>query len=1080
MTYYISPQGTPSHTSALQARDDSLLVSPYMPPGHVIQWRKNGVSIKEGSTSLAFYLGVNTAADVAAEVEGVVFDASDTGSVIDFIIDPSTSPTASLPVTLSNNSPTLSGAGVTTDSYGRSSGRPTAVWTYADADGDLQHFYRVRFGSTAGAGNYYDTGVVLSDEVFSVTIPTSTAAIPNGSTFHWKIEVGDGELIDPLDESAGLKSVAASGTGIANTPPVVSNVLVNGLSDGVIESLTPTISWTYSDIDGQPQKKFRIVVSNSGGTVWDSGLVSGTAGSQSSARYNFNLTGEALPAHSLLTVVVSVYDGIDLSSNASTTCTASSTPIITLLTVDSMVNPLTVRNLDPFFNWKYKDIDNDPLTAFEIRVADNSTDIGTDSFIGNIWHPSVVVTPESYGVLFDSDGLAFNDCGEIRELQYGTRYYFQVQIYDAFAKSEWAVGFFELNSPPTAANLAIIPTAPFNSDDLYASYDFVDATGDQESDLTQIKWYRKATGETVFTEQESLRNLRIIPGEETVPGDQWKFSVRPNDGIGFSILTYTSAPVTVVNRVPVASALAVVPAYPTTSDNLEAIFAISDPDGDSVKASISWFKNGAEQVELKNVKIIPSSVTSVDEEWYFTVVPNDGYDNGSQVQSEPVTILNTPPTIEAVAIDGEILPVAVKRANPTISWAYQDNDMEEQTKYHVIIGTQIARTRRIVTDIGSRDIGSGFTPARTSIPCGSGEGIISTADGDGTLISGDEIFDSGVIESGESLFKYATADYMQDVSMNAISFSSLSGFELLGDFQTLSLQSGQSLGTATGRFVGQTAFYNVSVTYQKEESRRSTYRLSINGSAVGQFSSVPGTGLASHTFSAIRIEAGSILGIIGIANDAGAKAKFRKLAFTPVTQLEMEAGTFSLSGYLQDGVGGIKLAGLAGTATKKFTFPTSRYNIELVYTTETSGSPVVALSLNSSVLLSFTYETGAQTRSRFLTDVPISLGDTIKISGTRNAGAAARIKKIIFRPVETIKVGAKLQAGARYFVSVRAYDGRAWSRWNTSRFVMKGSAWASNVSNARGWTIETRFKVAGELQPPEPEAETDVGEAGAV
>lgn len=1062
MTYFVSPQGSPSHKTALQARLDSIPASPYMPTGHTIQWRKNGIVVKEGSTSDSFYLGLNTAADIADVVNGVTFDATDSGAIIDFLIDPVPGPPeASLAVTLANNLPTISGAGISTDAYDRTGGRPTAIWTYSDADSDPQFFYRVRFGSSPGAGDYYDSGDVTSGAAttFSVTMPNSSTPIPNGTMFYWTIDIGDGEKVDPFDlsPSPARVTVSASGTGTVNTAPTVSNVLIDGVSSGTIQSTSPTISWTFADIDGQAQTKFRILANS--GTLWDSGIVAGTTGTQQSTTYNFNLTGQSFPSHVPVTISVAAYDGIDFSATAEATVTLEGPPAITTLTVDNMVNPLRVRTGFPFFNWKYRDIDGDPLVAFEIRVADNDTLLGTDSFIGNIWNPGVVITPESYGVRFNTDGSAFSGCPTTTSLQSGIRYFFQVQIQDAFGKSEWAVGYFQLNSPPTAANLAIIPAAPFNSDDLFAVYEFVDDVGDIESDLSQIKWFRKAADEDDFSEVAALRNQRSAPASYTVPGDEWKFEVRPNDGVSFSVLSYESPTVTIINRTPTATALAISPAFPKTADNLEAIFAASDPDEDRVTVSINWFKDGEEQPELRNTKVIPASVTAVGEEWYFTVLPSDGYDNGPLAVSPTVIIGNTPPEITSISVNGEILSSRVKKQSPTIAWTYQDADMQPQQKYHVLIGTRVARTRRVTTDI-TRDIGSGLAPARSALLCDEGNGILSTADGDGTILAGNEIFDSGVIDSGDHMFTYVTEDAGQTgVTMDAVAFSNLNGYTLLPDLETLSLQPDQPGGTASGRFGGQTSIYDISVSYRKEEAVRSTYKLIVDGTIIGQFTSLLGTGLASYTFNAIRIDSGAIIGIIGSAVDNNAKAAFSSLSFSPVSRLEIRAGDFSLSGYLQDGTGGIKLAGLAGSATKKFSFPTGRYDIELVYVTETSGNPVLSLSINNSTLLNFVYESGAQTRSKFLTDVAISKGDTIKINGTRNAGAAARVKEIIFKPKETVKVGASLKSGIRYFVSVRAFDGVDWSEWATSKFVVSGSAWGENVSNSRGWTIETRFRV---------------------
>lgn len=1052
MGYFIFPQGSVSHTSPLEARLDSILVAPYLPSGLTIQWRRNGISLKEGSTDDSFYRSINTTTS-----GDVTFNASNTGSIVDFIIDPYGTPVASSAVVLTNNAPTLSGSGPVTDAYGRTLGLPTLVWTYADADNDPQYYYRIKLGTVAGGSQHWDSGIVISTTQ-TATMPSSP--IPVGSGYHWQIEVTDGEQVDPFDTnpSPDRVTVVASGTSIVNTPPVVSALTVEGLTGGAtIRTVTPTFSWAYVDVDGQPQQSYRIVVARDVGltdVLWDSGFVTGA---DTSAEYNFNLTGTDIESHRLLYVAVTAMDTFEVSNTAMETFIVSCRPVITTVTVDNKVNPLNVRNASPFFNWLYVDEDEDPLVAYEIRVADNDTDLGTDSFIGNVWHPGVITTPESYMTQFNTDGTAFPGCVIPNVLQSGTKYYFQVQIHDLSDFSEWAVGCFKLNTAPTAANLSIIPSAPFNSDELLAKYDFVDDVGDIESSSTQIRWFRKPTGGS-FEEITSVRNLRTVSPDLTVPGDQWKFTVRPHDGVDYSILTYESAVATIINRAPTASALAILPSNPQTGDDLEAIFSLSDPDEDDVSARISWFKNDVEQPALRNVRVIPASLTAVDEEWHFTILPSDGYDNGPLAISSKVKVLNTPPIITSMTVEGLFMPVGVKSANPTIAWAYQDADLQPQTKYHVLIGTKPVRSKRIVTDIRTRALSVGSAATGTSVSCGNENGIVSTAKSNGTVVSGNEVFDSGVIDSSNPFYKYITEDFVQNLSMSPPDFETLTGYEILNNI--ILLRPTLTNGSAIGQFNGISGFYDVVLTYLKEETKRATYKLFVDGTVVGQVVSQLGTGPASHTFNSVRIDPGMPVGILGVATDDGSKASFTSLKFNPITQLDLNAGSFrTLSGYLQDGTGGIKLAGLAGTATTSFAFPSGTYDIELVYVTETTGNPNLTLSQNNSVLLSFAYESGAKTRSKFLQGIEITTGDTIKISGTRNAGAVARVKKIIFRPTETVKAGSALKPGIRYFASVRVFDGREWSEWHTTSFIPKGSAWVSGVSNAKGWTIEVRMSV---------------------
>lgn len=1046
MTYFISPGGTPSHTSQLQAKLDSILTPPFMPTGHTIQWRYNGIAIKEGPTDDPFFLSINTTTPGDFR-----FDATFTGAVVDFLIDGTT---ASLAVILSNQLPVLSGAGPLTDAYGRTTGRPSFVWTYSDPDGDLQFSYRVRAGSSPLATNYYDSGAVISP-ANAISIPISNPAIPAGSTYFWTIEVSDGQKLNPTDPDAPPPTrvtVMSQGNAVANTPPVVSNIQLDGISSGLVPDLSPLISWTYSDIDGQPQQNFQVVVSSNAVVQWDSGIL---PGNQTSIPYNYDLTGNALVAPVNLDVSLTVYDTFPVSGTATSAFTAYIKPEIITVTVQNKVNPQNIVTQLPFFNWTFSPA-NTGLSAYEIRVSDSNVGLGTDSFIGDIWQPGVVVTPEAYKTQFNFDGSAFPACGPIQQFQTNTLYYFQVQIYDLVGgKSGWATGFFRLNNPPTAANVRVIPAAPFHSQDLFAAYDFADDPGEVENvNLTQIKWFQNGV------EVVSVKNQKTVPAALLVPGDSWYFTVRPSDGLDFSLIAYSASPVTILNRAPQASALFITPSNPLTNDNLKAVFATSDPDGDQVQVTIRWYKNGIEQPQLMNSATVPASLTTVGDVWHFTILPSDGFDSGMLQTSGDVSIANTPPRVLSMSIDGEILPIAIEDANPTISWVYQDDDSQPQKKFQLLIGTQPVRTVTFNPSV-SRALSAGSAGAGTALTCGQGDGIISVAKSNGSVVAGNEIFDSGVVISGANSFQYLTSDFIPATVMNQVIFQSLTGYTISTDLQTMVLRNGIDNGTASGKFPGQTAFYNVALTYAKESGKTSTYKLVIDSAIVGTFMSTPGSGTDTYLFPSVRVDSGASVSIVGSSGTRGAQAGFTQLKFTPIAQLDLSAGDFStLSGYLSDGNGGIKLAGLVGTASTPFTFPSGTYDIEFVYTTETNGNPAVSLSIAGSSVLSFNYESGASTRSRIVQGVSINKGDILKISGTRNLGAAARVKKIVFRPTITVQVGAALKPGLRYTASVRVFDGMDWSDWATTAFLTGGFSWVSAVSNQAGWTIEFRMAVS--------------------
>jgi hypothetical protein len=364
MAYFIFPQDNgvdiPNYTSPLSARLDTTPSDPFIPTGLTIQWRQNGIPLKTGSTSDAFYRSINTAA-----LGDIVFDATDAGTFVDFIIDPSGVPEASLAVVLKNEIPALSSAGPLTDAFNRTTGRPTFNWIFSDPEEAQQFFFRVKIGTAPSGSDLHDSVKTLSS-VQTYVVPDSSPSIVPGTLYYWTIEVGDGEKTNPLDADAPEPSritVSASGSSRVNTAPVVSDVKINGTFGGATisgpTSLTPTVSWTYSDVDSQPQQSYRVIVARDSGLadiLWDSETQADSTGS---TVYNFNLTGSEMESHTLLYVGVRANDTFESSNLAIETFLVSNVPLLTSATVDDRVNPLNVRNKLPVFNWTYVDIDDD-------------------------------------------------------------------------------------------------------------------------------------------------------------------------------------------------------------------------------------------------------------------------------------------------------------------------------------------------------------------------------------------------------------------------------------------------------------------------------------------------------------------------------------------------------------------------------------------------------------------------------------------------------------------------------------------------------------------------------------------------
>ena len=228
------------------------------------------------------------------------------------------------------------------------------------------------------------------------------------------------------------------------------------------------------------------------------------------------------------------------------------------------------------------------------------------------------------------------------------------------------------NTLPSAANLSILPEFPTTSNDLQATYTFVDPDGDKE-DKPEIKWYKNGSWELVHD------NLKVLPSSATTKGDRWHYTIKVNDGKDYGKLEMSSD-VIIVNEPPTAVDVKLSPEYPKLEQSLIASYRYRDADGDSEQGTkIEWYKNSIYLQDFDNYTTIPGLVPSKGEEWYFTVKPNDGFDFGLPVKSNNVFIGNLPPEASSLAIS----PVNPRTGDVLIaSYIYidPDNDPEKGTK----------------------------------------------------------------------------------------------------------------------------------------------------------------------------------------------------------------------------------------------------------------------------------------------------------------------------------------------------------------------------------------------------------------
>lgn len=286
MSFFVYPSGPQSHTRELEARDSSVSNAPYIQEEDLsICWRLNGVEVKTGNIIRKDDRKINT-----GDLADYNFDAADTGLVVDFVIggtDYATGVTLTnnLPTIDSagfdhlffNLMPRKDAV---------------FSWDFTDQDGDPQYAFRLKVGSADGLSDYYDSGIVYgppgdangdgvvdNDDIayvkarinktrgedgydvnadfnrdgvvdendldivklflgsrfpsgmtgtYAFTLPVE---LPSTSLAFWSLTVSDGEKAVPTAADwpePSRKFVEAKGMNAVNSPPVISNVLVDG------------------------------------------------------------------------------------------------------------------------------------------------------------------------------------------------------------------------------------------------------------------------------------------------------------------------------------------------------------------------------------------------------------------------------------------------------------------------------------------------------------------------------------------------------------------------------------------------------------------------------------------------------------------------------------------------------------------------------------------------------------------------------------------------------------------------------------------------------------------------------------
>jgi len=219
------------------------------------------------------------------------------------------------------------------------------------------------------------------------------------------------------------------------------------------------------------------------------------------------------------------------------------------------------------------------------------------------------------------------------------------------------------NSLPYSNDITILPQQPTTDDDLTLTYSMLD--DDEDVVTSSIVW--KVNDQRV----SSLDNLSTVPSIATRMGDTWEAHVLLSDGFDSNLVVSSSMFITSDNSAPTITSLTIIPATPTSSQDIEVLWSIDDEEGDEEEdVEIAWLKTG-ELVADQTTSTLSSSQTSKGETWEVMVRVFDGFGWSNWSTSEMFTIQNSLPTISTIDFDS--LEVA---SDSNLSLTYTATDVD--------------------------------------------------------------------------------------------------------------------------------------------------------------------------------------------------------------------------------------------------------------------------------------------------------------------------------------------------------------------------------------------------------------------
>jgi hypothetical protein len=284
--------------------------------------------------------------------------------------------------------------------------------------------------------------------------------------------------------------------------------------------------------------------------------------------------------------------------------------------------------------------------SYEIRVSNSSTNLGTDSFVGNMAQTGNLLGQESF---WRYRGL---------QISRGTQYYGQVRATDNAGRvTDWGIFTFKYNSLPVISEVLISPSHPSVTDDLILSYNYSDSDSDLESG-SKIRWFRNG----VY--QKKFDDALIIEAFNLQNKDIWNADVYPSDGYEYGARA-TSSHVLISKTSVTVSDLNILPKNPNIDDILKADFLISD-ELEQENVLIRWYINDFVNSSF-NDQVYVKLPVSVGDSVRFEVKHEE---SGTYKSSQSVNIGYSDYVIRDIIVDGKSgdATLNVSSTTPLLQW----------------------------------------------------------------------------------------------------------------------------------------------------------------------------------------------------------------------------------------------------------------------------------------------------------------------------------------------------------------------------------------------------------------------------